>query len=941
MAIEQDEISETADPRRDAKEATRLNAERVRFMYRMSAFGSLATALIAVVTGGYFWSTRGSTAAIVLAGLFIAIAVIRTLVYISYRRATDIDVNPQPWITAATVMNFAAGVGWGALAWWLFAVDLPSSALIVTVVVASVLVSAVLLLAPFSRVILAFTVPAAVPLLAKLIAAGDAPYLMTAALVGLVIMTAYLTALRIQDGLKQWLRLALENKELAKVMSTSRDELEKLNEELSAQVATRSRVEEELRQAKRAAEAAVMAKDEFLATMSHEIRTPLNGILPILDILRSTKLDETQKDYLHTAFTSSKHLLSIIDDILDYSKIEAGKLDLETVGLNLRELLDSVVRLMSGTASKKGIELRTRIEPGVRIALRGDPVRLRQILTNLVSNAIKFTESGYVEISISSRRETRDKVELVFGVKDTGIGMDRATSERLFRPFSQADASTTRTYGGTGLGLAICKRLVEMMHGTIGVKSEPGRGSIFWFSAQFMKSLGDIPADRTELGQARVLLGCGDGALRQRLTVFLESWGTRTMVTTNLRETAAKIRDSLSLGESWSYHALLLDLPSLGTQALELARRVRQDPRLKGVALLVLTDDGTLPAPLKGLEATGGLTRTCSQGALAEGLERVLDREPDPAEEPLEATHDDAYASEATPTATSLSGRLLLVEDNPVNLHVAQKLLGLVGCDFEVAKNGKEALSKLKASSYDAVLMDCMMPVMDGYAATTQWRTHETAQGLRRTPIIAMTANAMAGDRQKCLDAGMDDYMAKPLNRLLLNEILSRWLTRDAVAEPAPVTPLPVAQAPAPAPLAVPTPAATVDPAPAAVPKKRTAARVSARPALDRQVLDDLIDIMGDEYLELISIYLEDAPKSLSELQRAAAAGDVAALVAPAHSLKSTSANLGAMTLSHLAKEVETEARLGRTENPTAKVQAMMDEFQQVMAELERFREAS
>ncbi len=932
-------FTSTADDQHDK----RLMAERVRFMYRMAGFGTIAATAVAALVGIYFWSTQDSALALSLVIYFAIIAAVRSVVYVQYRKADDIDTNPESWVLAATVTMAFSGIGWGAMSWLLFDLQQPNSALIISVVATSMIVSGILLLSPFTRLMVAFALPSAAPLLIKLATSGETAHWITAGAFVLVVGAVYLSALRLQSGLRQSLHHALENRRLAKVMTQSKSELESLNEELSSNIDRRAKIEEEVRQAKRAAESAVMAKDEFLATMSHEIRTPLNGILPILDILRSTELNETQKDYLNTAFQSSKHLLSIIDDILDYSKIEAGKLELEQVGLNLRELLDSVVRLMNSSARKKSLDLRVKLEPGVRIALRGDPVRLRQVLTNLVSNAIKFTDSGHVEVTVSNRSESRDQTELLFAVKDTGIGMDKATSDRLFRPFSQADASTTRTYGGSGLGLAICKRLVELMGGRIGVKSEPGSGSVFWFSIHLKKSVGDIQADRKDLQDARILLGCGDEALRQRLGTFFQGWGSGTTVANNLREMATKIKDSLTLGGTWAFDVMVVDAPSLGNQSAELIRRIRRDSRFNAMNILVLNRDGILPEPLADFDDIDALDRSSAQGDFHETIELLLHGGEEAIERPPTLGSNDIgygedYYEEEDDTSPSPvptepkgtpTGRVLLVEDNPVNLHVAQKLLSLIGVEHDVAKNGKEAIRQLTDNSYNAVLMDCMMPVMDGYSATKQWRQHESDNNQTRIPILAMTANAMAGDRQKCLDAGMDDYMAKPLNRQLLEQMLNRWLTESA----APQLIDPEQEAPAQPPMS-----ATDDLPPEVAVLRPKSRQPIAKSVLDRQVLDDLIDIMGDEYVDLIDVYLEDTPNCIGQLSEAADADDMDGLIAPAHSLKSTSANSGAIGLSELAKSVEHGAREGTIGDVGQKLKDIQSEFDQVAAELQNIK---
>ena len=670
-------------------------------------------------------------------------------------------------------------------------------------------------------------------------------------------------------------------------------------------------MQRDLTQAKQEAEAAMMAKSEFLATMSHEIRTPLNGIIPLLDILLSTRLAPDQLDYLQTAYKSARELLRIVDDILDYSKIEANKLELESVGINLREVLDSVRRLMEKSAEAKGIKFNVAIEPSVRLAVRGDPVRLRQVLTNLASNAIKFTERGTVAIHLSKRGETRTHFELLFAVKDTGIGIAPEQAAKLFQPFSQADASTTRIHGGTGLGLVICKRIVDLMNGKIGVRSELGKGSMFWFSVPFLKALGDVTGGRTDLNGARSLVMTGDQALMRRIGGYFGAWGVTFLQTSAASDALAKLRSAASMGESWAYDLLVIDaatLPSSG--ALGLIRNITRDPTLDRVHCLLLLGDEPAPPELANDARAAALTRQYAEGELrgtvlkllgvtehvAAGVSLLAARSED-----LPQVQIDEAAAQAQP----LAGHVLLVEDNPVNRQVAQRLLSLLGLSFVVAENGKEALDLLEQGNFDAVLMDCQMPVMDGYTATRIRRQKEST-GARRMPIIAMTANAMAGDRDKCLKAGMDDYMSKPLNRALLEQTLRRWLPAGAKslsAVPAPPA-TPAAAPPAPrapdVPALAPAPAA---PVPAAPPQRDS--------TLDIDVVRDLLDVMGEEFTDLVRVYLEDTPKAIAALEQAAGRGSVDGLIAPSHSLKSTSANLGAIGLSELAKRLEHGARSG------------------------------
>ncbi|HWS78391.1 MAG TPA: ATP-binding protein, partial [Thermomonas sp.] len=590
---------------------------------------------------------------------------------------------------------------------------------------------------------------------------------------------------------------------------------------LQEEISRHTRLEHELTKAKQAAEAAVMAKGEFLATMSHEIRTPLNGIVPMLDLLQHSRMQPDQMELVKTATASAQQLLRIVDDILDYSKLEADRLDLETTTFNLRELMESVITLMERPAEAKGLRLQLNIEQGVRLPVRGDPVRLRQVLSNLISNAVKFTERGSVTLSVKRQRETAAQHQLRFEVRDTGIGIEPAAQERLFQAFSQADASTTRLYGGTGLGLAICRRIVTLMGGRIGVESEVGRGSAFWFEIPLLKVQGDMPAQSADLHGGRVLLITTDQRLRMRLTMLLPNWGLRVTAVENTHDALERLRQATNQGEPWSYSVVLADLTSIRATALALARNLERKNQYGDARLVYLRGDDSTSQELP-LAAI-----VIPRNAEDADLRSVLS-----ASGVAWARHE-AHPAPAFKVANvdpSRKSRILLVEDNPVNLMVAQRLLQVLGAECDTAGNGQVALEKLEGGGYDMVLMDCQMPVLDGYAATRRWREIEQERKLEhRLPIVAMTANAMAGDRQKCLDAGMDDYLAKPVTRGDLERCIERW--RGAS-------------------LSVP------DTLP---PPEQMASR--SPPVLNAGVLDELREVLGSEVDKIIAVYLEDAPR--------------------------------------------------------------------------------
>ncbi len=678
-------------------------------------------------------------------------------------------------------------------------------------------------------------------------------------------------------------------------------------------------IQGELLAARQEAEAATMAKGEFLATMSHEIRTPLNGIVPLLDILRSTPLQPDQREYLATAYRSAMELLRIVDDILDFSKLEASKLELECVGVNLKELVDSVAKLMQGSATAKGLRLGVVIDPAVRLAVRGDPVRLRQVLTNLVSNAIKFTERGGVTIQIGKRGESRTHHEVMFAIRDTGIGLSDEAVARLFKPFSQADASTTRVFGGTGLGLVICKRLVDLMGGKLGVRSELGRGSVFWFNVPLQKAIGDVRG-RADLAGVRALVLSGDEAVLRRSGMLLTQLGVSHLHSNLAVDALGKLRAGSTKGEHWNFEILLIDVARVGAATIALVRNIRRDPSLDQLRI-VLAGNHESVQDLRSDERVAALSANYDERELRETLSSLLgiSHVEIHREGPLLSAPEAEYEDSPDHVWPSLHGRALLVEDNPVNAKVAGRLLTLFGIEVETASDGSIALEKLAASRFDLVLMDCQMPVMDGYTATRKRREDEAARGLPRMPIIAMTANAMIGDREKCLAAGMDDYLTKPLNRPLLQKTIVHWLAKASTATPDAAAPS-MAQA---------TPA--VAPAVIAVNTVETAA-ASQMPAVDQATVHELLEIMGEGFAELVQVYFDDTPKLLARLREAAGGGDHAAVAEIAHSLKSSSANVGALPLAELAKLAESDAKAGRSNVLESLSQRLDNEYQRVLA---------
>ncbi len=550
--------------------------------------------------------------------------------------------------------------------------------------------------------------------------------------------------------------------------------LEAANASLHQEIARRAQVEADLKQAKDAAESADRAKSAFLANMSHEIRTPMNGVLGMANLLLDSPLNSEQRDLATTLAQSGEGLLTIINDILDFSKIEAGQMKLETVDFNLAEQLQVPIDLQADVSSRKGVELILNIDPSLPENLCGDPLRVRQIVLNLLGNAVKFTSSGEITLNVMSVTDHADRVLLRFEIQDTGIGISPEIQASLFRPFVQADSSTTRKYGGTGLGLAICRRLVELMHGHIGVQSEAGKGSTFWFTAELLKStLTDLaPIPETFSLANRLVLVVDDNATnRKLLDRLLESWHAPHLTVESADQALVEMRRAAAANSP--YELVLLDHHMPGTDGLQLANAISADPSISGAALVLLTSRGERLSRDK-MKAAGLAAcelKPIHPAKLRTGLGRVLGSRSSVSTAPMQLPSQPASLRSQTV--------ILVVEDNLVNQKVIRLVLAKLGHSADIANNGQEALEALKNKSYALVLMDEQMPVMDGFTATRLIRESQAA-GSPGFPaelrIIAMTANAMNGDREACLKAGMDEYLSKPVKSDALREMLARYL---------------------------------------------------------------------------------------------------------------------------------------------------------------------
>ncbi len=897
---------------KDDSQHDEIQSQLVNILYDNAAVTGIISIVFTLMLAGILWPTFPNVMLLAWTGAMLTITVVTYGLAVFYhRRPAGISHSRRKQLFVVTAVLTSIGWGMASVSW--FPADSIIHQVFITVVLGGVSIVTIPPLSVIPSAIITFLLLTLSPLFVQLLRAGEQIHIAMCVMVTVLVLSMLKLGRKNYLFIIKSLEFRLANERLIGDLTKAKHSAELVNTRLQSEIVERRQAEEQLLAAKEAAESAAKVKSEFLATMSHEIRTPMNGVLGMTELLLHTELGKKQKRFAKMIQKSGEALLGIINDILDFSKIEAGKLRLQATMLDARQLLEELGEMFAEAAHRNNIELVCNYPMDAHTSFRADRARIRQILVNLIGNALKFTKAGEVIVRVTLQDETADKATLRFDVADTGIGIAPEVRGCIFESFSQADGSTTRRYGGTGLGLAICKRLVNLMGGEIGVQSELGTGSTFWFSIEVQKEMSGRAAGgaRGLLDGKRVLIAVPNEANRALLRQQLRGW--------NMDCTAVEsAQDAMRMLESHAgaaFDLLIFDGQTEGVDGIELPKRLRARYKSNNLKLVMLISVAQLEDTGQWLLAgiDGYLNKPVRQKELLDCLTQMLGGG--------QIEHAELEIREQNVGQIRLDAHVLVAEDNPVNQELAKQMLEFLGCRADIVSNGREVVAAITENPldlmhdpYDLILMDCQMPDMDGFEATrTLRRWEQRAAGSPRIPVIALTANAMEGDREKCLAAGMNDYLSKPFDQAKLRAVLRRWLPLSKnLSNAAPALPDNTEDQAAPDddPSAVETPQARLN-----------AAALQRLESLRQPGAPDMVS-------KVIQIFLQSSLKLVQQIEEAIAEGDADKLSRAAHCLKSSSASVGADALADKCRELEALARNDRVQDTVTQLSLIEFEYE-------------
>ncbi len=884
-------------PRADAAHSSlaiekKVQSTRLKLLFDQLPQGLVATLINASLLTYIICDVDNTNAPLVWLASMVAMCIIRACMFARFRSASVKGADYATWTKLFAAGAIATAAVWGTAGIALFPSNSYQHQAFIGFVLAGMAAGASGSMASNDKIFRIYLWLTIAPYTMRLLVEGSPLNVAMAAMSFVFIIAMGMSARRNAQVTQEALRLRFVNDALAHDLEHTIESQQRTNLALHDEVAEHEKTMASLETAVHEAQASVRAKSQFLANMSHEIRTPMNGVFGMTDLLMRTELDSRQKKLVGTINESAKSLLTIINDILDLSRIEAGKFELDAHEFNLRDLMERAVELFASQAHKKGLEISLFIDPAVPMFAKGDSGRIKQIMLNLIGNALKFTRYGEIGVRVTLLSRELDATRVCITITDTGIGIDRAVLDQLFQPFAQAETSISRRFGGTGLGLAIARHLAELMGGTVTLESQLGRGT----EARIEITLADGVMSSIEAHSDISVL---DGA---RIIVIDDRETNREIVSSYLEGSSARVECAASTAAAWPmliaasdankpFHAAVVDMVMPDENGLEFAARIKGHPTLGRLKIIIATSlnwQGDLVAIREaGVEAV--LTKPVRRADLVDAAARAVQGTRHAG---WRANRSSDLQSQGAPdqysqTRRPLSGNVLVAEDNLVNVEVAKEYLASFGCHVSIVYNGLEAVAAVESAKYDVVFMDCQMPIMDGLTATRRIRSLEAENGRPATVIIALTANAFAEDRERCLDAGMDGYLSKPYSEDQIYDLLQKHLNPSKAN----------AQAALPAEVA----AADEPVSPAQPP-------VIGTPVLDEGIIGPLRKSRPDLLGRIIKTYLAHAPVALADLTDAAHAGDCERMSRQAHSLKSSSANLGASELSAKCRELEVSA---------------------------------